>query len=47
MTTPKRKHKNIPSPTKVMDLPGSDAPIMELADFLINRYLMADNSRYR
>ena len=25
----------------------SDAPIMELADFPINRYLMADNSRYQ
>ena len=25
----------------------SDAPITELADFLINRYLMADNSRYQ
>ena len=23
---------------------SSDAPIIELADFLINRYLMADNS---
>ena len=28
--------------------PGSsDAPITKLADFPINQYLMADNSRYR
>ena len=25
----------------------SDAPITELADFPINQYLMANNSRYR